>query len=295
MDLGNTFTAPRVLAGAILLLLLTLLPVSAAHADGPPGGTLYPVQSGSPFYGPAYAPPAAGFARPRSLILYQVEPGDTLFGIARRFGVNLFTLVRINHIFNPNIIFAGMRLAIPRVASIPPTQTFIVRPGDTLLRIAIRFHTSVIALSLANNIPNPNLIFVGMRLIIPNVHPSASGSQAPAPAPYGSQVPSYAPPPAATTMPGGAMMATVSMKNIAFDPKTLTVHAGTTVVWTNEESGAVPHTVTSGTPGAPSGMFDSGTLNPGQSFQFTFMTPGTVAYFCRIHGAMMTGVVNVVP
>lgn len=56
---------------------------------------------------------------------------------------------------------------------------------------------------------------------------------------------------------------------------------------------APPHTVTGGAPGAPSGAFDSGNLNPGQNFQYTFKTPGTFAYFCRIHGASMTGVVIV--
>lgn len=87
----------------------------------------------------------------------------------------------------------------------------------------------------------------------------------------------------------------VSLKNLAFSPNAITVRVGTTVTWMNDETGAVPHTVTSGSPNAPSGMFDSGTLNPGQSFQFTFSTPGTFPYFCRIHGASMTGVVTVTP
>ncbi len=87
----------------------------------------------------------------------------------------------------------------------------------------------------------------------------------------------------------------VSIKNFAFSPGSISVRAGTTVMWTNDEASAVPHTVTSGTPNAPSGMFDSGTLNPGQTFQFTFTTPGTFAYFCRIHGAAMTGTITVTP
>jgi plastocyanin len=83
------------------------------------------------------------------------------------------------------------------------------------------------------------------------------------------------------------------MKNTAFNPNTLTIRVGTTVTWSNDETSPIPHTVTSGSPNALSGMFDSGDLNPGQTFQFTFNAPGTFQYFCRIHGAAMTGTVTV--
>lgn len=253
-------------------------------------------------YSPAYAPPAAGYGTGRSsFFVYVVQSGDTLFHIGQRFGVSLFTLARINHLFNLNFIFAGMHLIIPRANSIRPPNVYIVRPGDTLLGIAIRFHTTVSALLVRNNISNLNLIFAGMRLIIPGASSTAPyGSAAPSTSPYGSQGPSYAPPAAAPTaapipMPGSAMNAAVSLMNIGYHPNAITVRAGTTVMWTNNEGNAIPHTVTSGSPNAPSGAFDSGTLNPGQSFQFTFSTPGTFAYFCRIHGAAMTGTVSVTP
>ncbi len=110
------------------------------------------------------------------------------------------------------------------------------------------------------------------------------------PAPTGMLMPT----PAATGQPSAGSQ-TVSLKNLAFSPNAITVRVGTTVTWTNNETGPIPHTVTSGSPGAPSGVFDSGTLNPGQSFHFTFNTPGTFPYFCRIHGAAMMGVVTVTP
>jgi predicted lipoprotein with Yx(FWY)xxD motif/plastocyanin len=91
----------------------------------------------------------------------------------------------------------------------------------------------------------------------------------------------------------GGTNPTVSMKNTAFNPNTLTIRVGTTVTWSNDETSPIPHTVTSGSPNALSGMFDSGDLNPGQTFQFTFNAPGTFQYFCRIHGAAMTGTVTV--
>lgn len=89
--------------------------------------------------------------------------------------------------------------------------------------------------------------------------------------------------------------AQVSLQNISYIPNNITVRAGTQIVWTNNESFPIDHTVTSGTPGSPSGVFDSGILSMGQSFPFTLSTPGTYAYYCRIHLAAMTGSVTVTP
>jgi plastocyanin len=79
---------------------------------------------------------------------------------------------------------------------------------------------------------------------------------------------------------------TVDIQNFAFVPETIVVQTGTTVRWTNQD--AAPHTVTSNT-----GLFDSGTLQNGETFEFTFDQPGRYAYFCAIH-PFMTGRVIVV-
>jgi plastocyanin len=64
-----------------------------------------------------------------------------------------------------------------------------------------------------------------------------------------------------------------------FQPKTMTVNVGDTVVWKVE--GTMGHTVTSDT-----GVFDSGQdpLTQGDTFSFTFTQPGTYPYYCRFHG-----------
>jgi nitrite reductase (NO-forming) len=70
-------------------------------------------------------------------------------------------------------------------------------------------------------------------------------------------------------------------------PAKLTVAVGTTVTWTN--NGIVPHTVS-----AAGGSFDSGNVQPGESFSFTFDAPGEYGYFCRPHVFIgMTGTVVV--
>jgi hypothetical protein len=76
----------------------------------------------------------------------------------------------------------------------------------------------------------------------------------------------------------------VAILNFAFAPQNVTIAAGTTVRWTNQDS--YPHTATS------PGNFDSGNLNQGQSWQYTFNTPGTYNYFCALHPTM-TGTIIV--
>ena len=72
---------------------------------------------------------------------------------------------------------------------------------------------------------------------------------------------------------------TVSIQDFFFEPDQLTVAPGTTVTWVND--GAEPHTST-----ADDGTWDSGTLQPGESFSFTFDDPGDYSYLCEIHPDM---------
>ncbi|HEY7917713.1 MAG TPA: cupredoxin domain-containing protein [Acidimicrobiales bacterium] len=75
---------------------------------------------------------------------------------------------------------------------------------------------------------------------------------------------------------------TITIKNFAFSPKTITVAAGTAVMVTNDDQ--VAHTVT-----AMSGGFSTGDIGPGQSKTITAPNiPGTYSYFCSIH-QYMTG------
>lgn len=85
--------------------------------------------------------------------------------------------------------------------------------------------------------------------------------------------------------------AEVSIKLFSFNPKVLEVPAGTTVVWTNGD--AIEHSVTSGVPGKPGGVFDSGFFTEGETWSFKFTEPGEYPYFCRRHESM-TGVVKVI-
>jgi plastocyanin len=83
---------------------------------------------------------------------------------------------------------------------------------------------------------------------------------------------------------------TLNVTELAFTPQEFTIPAGGTVTWNQSQDG-VRHTITADT----AGQFDSGVLTTGQSFTFTFNTPGEYAYHCEIHPARMRGVVKVVP
>ncbi len=131
---------------------------------------------------------------------YVVVPGDTLTAIAKRFGVTVLDLMTLNAIADARALRAGQRLRIPG-AQTQPLETegaigspapiisgdaganvsgtlsdagavvsgtmYVVRGGDTLSAIAVRFNVTVQAIVTANNLPNARLIRPGQQLLIP--------------------------------------------------------------------------------------------------------------------------------
>ncbi len=103
-------------------------------------------------------------ARNQTVWVYTIRRGDTLWGIARRYGTTVAALTAENQIKNPNLIYAGQRLRIPDRQG--ETFRYEIRRGDTLWGIARRFDTTVSALARENGIANPNLIYAGELLRI---------------------------------------------------------------------------------------------------------------------------------
>lgn len=98
--------------------------------------------------------------------------------------------------------------------------------------------------------------------------------------------------PASVPASGAQAVDAISIKGFAFEPDELSVAVGTTVTWVNDEDSL--HTVTSGTPASPSGLFDSGEIDTGVEFPYTFTDEGTYPFFCSRHD-FMKGVVTVTP
>ena len=76
----------------------------------------------------------------------------------------------------------------------------------------------------------------------------------------------------------------IFIQGMAFSPANKTISVGTAIKWTNHDG--FNHTVTSGVPGTPSGLFDSGNIGSNGTFSYTFTQAGTFNFFCKIHNSM---------
>ncbi|MCS6845691.1 MAG: LysM peptidoglycan-binding domain-containing protein [Caldilineales bacterium] len=104
-------------------------------------------------------------------VIYVVEPGDTLSGIAAKFNVAWTDIARANNISAPYTIYRGQKLVIPGVQPTPvpqaPARTHTVQAGETLYGIAVKYGVTVQAIMQANNLTNPDFIRTGQVLVIP--------------------------------------------------------------------------------------------------------------------------------
>jgi LysM repeat protein/uncharacterized protein YkwD len=196
-----TIFSPPALTALPTLALFTPLPATATPiTSGPVLPTTAPmILIMSPTPGGVVQPGVQGGG------VYVVQPGDTLFIIASRYGITTRELAQANGIREDSIIFVGQQLVIPQPGAqtapttrpsgaatsnapfVPTTQpvqgpqstptprptrlpgqnVYVVQPGDTLYSIGIEFGVTVDELVAANNIENRDLIHPGQELIIP--------------------------------------------------------------------------------------------------------------------------------
>ena len=105
---------------------------------------------------------------------YVIQPGDTLSLIAQRYGTTVTRLMQANNLRNMHRIRAGQTLEIPGLAAREPipdgAETYRVRRGDTIGRIASRAGLSEDELLALNDIGNRNRIYVGQELRLTSAH-----------------------------------------------------------------------------------------------------------------------------
>lgn len=240
---------------------------------------------------------------------YTVRYGDTLFSIAVRYGVSWVTLAQINGLSNPNLIYAGMTLALPcgyppypPRPPYPPTPctnstTYIVKPGDNLFRIALNFGTSVNALRDANNLWG-KVLYAGTKLVIPcsNATPTPPPDSVPLqPLTAPTQMPAGTPEPQnqqGNTELAPEPSASVTLQNSQVNPASVTIKVGQSVLWTNTDQN--DYTIVSGIPGQPNDLFASPAIPSGGTFVNTFSAAGNYSYFISENPSMI-GQVNVTP
>ncbi|MBC7258049.1 MAG: LysM peptidoglycan-binding domain-containing protein [Chloroflexi bacterium] len=104
---------------------------------------------------------------------YTVQPGDTLYGIAARFGTTVNELAALNNLAPDALLMAGQVLVIPGGATNPP-NVHIVQAGENLYRIALRYGITWQELAQLNGITDPTTLRAGQRLVLPA---GATGTQ----------------------------------------------------------------------------------------------------------------------
>jgi len=151
----------------------TLAPTPTGTLAPTPTGTLTPTPSVTP------TPPPGNI-----LGHHTVRSKETLYCIARAYGVDPKAIARQNNILNPSLIYAGARLAIPNApytlppgrvcprqfggGTVPTCRSYhTVTMGENLYRISLRYGASMWAIAEMNHITNLSIIFVGQVLCIP--------------------------------------------------------------------------------------------------------------------------------
>lgn len=293
---GSTFIV-------VAFLALTILPAFAAHMLTPEDAKI--VQSVEGWNG----------------CLYVVRRGDDLFRIGLRYGVSYMYLAQLNGIYNPNFIYVGQVLSVPcRPPSSPyyplnrrpkpsyppyqcpwcqpfdippncgPTISYTVNPGDNLFRIAVNNGSTIQWIRTQNNLWG-KVLRPGVTLQVP-----CQGYVKYPPIPTLTPTPGESIATATPIPPPTSASPVVRMRNGAYNPPVLNVKVGTTVTWINREAeGGEAYTVTSGTNGQPNGFFNSGLIQPGGSFQFTFTQVGSYEYFSETNPTGMVGTIIVTP
>ncbi|HEX9117249.1 MAG TPA: LysM peptidoglycan-binding domain-containing protein [Anaerolineae bacterium] len=107
---------------------------------------------------------------------YTVQAGDTLANIAATYGTSVAALMQANGLSSADVVWVGQTLIIPvqvgssgspSAGSGNAASSYTVQVGDTIASIAAQLGVSSTALANANGLTNPDLLWVGQRLLVP--------------------------------------------------------------------------------------------------------------------------------
>ena len=125
------------------------------------------VKSVMEYKGLTYVPPKGSAVPPINSTdnTYTVKSGDTLWTIAKNYGLTVNELKALNNLTS-NLLSVGQELIVNESASIPSGNSYIVKQGDTLYAIANKYGTTVNKLKSFNNLTS-NTLSIGQIIAIP--------------------------------------------------------------------------------------------------------------------------------
>ncbi|MHB1698147.1 MAG: LysM peptidoglycan-binding domain-containing protein [bacterium] len=112
------------------------------------------------------------YSRPKNNTVYTVEPGDTLLGIASKYGVPLGTIESYNRLNNYSMLKVGEKITVPgtnvKIKNYGGNNTvYTVEPGDTLLGIASKYGVPLGTIESYNRLNNYSMLKVGEKITVP--------------------------------------------------------------------------------------------------------------------------------
>lgn len=147
--------------------------------------------AGNGVAGDEYVPDVAVASAPGGGTNYTIQPGDTLIGIAARYGLDWTQIAQANEMHEEALLQIGQTLWLPGVQSLGDTApvspapsgfipaatntdgNYVIQPGDTLLGVAIRYDLTWQELASANGLGEHDLLQIGQAITIPGA-PAAS-------------------------------------------------------------------------------------------------------------------------
>lgn len=106
-------------------------------------------------------PPSGSSTGPDGVAVHTVSKGDTVYGLSRRYGVPVRSVIAANNLHPPYTIHVGQRIRVPEPSA------HVVAKGDTVYAISRRYGVDLARLTRANGLGPPYTIHVGQRIRIP--------------------------------------------------------------------------------------------------------------------------------
>lgn len=103
---------------------------------------------------------------PNGTMPYTIRSGDTLYSVAKTFGISLNSIIATNPGVNPQNLYIGQVICVPAACSYG-TIAYVIKPGDTLYIISRRYNVTIDKILQINPGVDPHNLMIGEVICIP--------------------------------------------------------------------------------------------------------------------------------